>query len=198
VAPSGFFSFAKYLGFLIIEGFCKLPKFLFGIAECLFNGFSWLVTNAALYVPQGLAPLFRYGSRSWQRSRQKQTSPLTQELHLWRVSQLKDESHPSEVPSREKADTPQTVDLQEIPKPIQRKFSFLRLLSSEDGEKIRLKIIMFLHYTDVVNLSLTSKNMRAELFGSSLRVEALRIASCIPMKSGCYYCNTQICEVRVR
>lgn len=182
----GFLKLCRTLGaailWIIWKGCPKLPGFLFQVMAQLFRSISRLSTKVALYVPRGLAPSVRYGSRYWQRSRQKQTIPPTHELRLWRVDWLTGGSGSSRMPNIETADS-------DVP--------FLHLLSSKDGEKVLFEIIKLLHYTDVVNLSLTSKKLRTELFGSSSRVQALRIASCVPAKSGCYSCNMQICEVRI-
>ena len=61
-------------------------------------------------------------------------------------------------------------------------------------------IALNLHYTDIVNLSLASKDLRQAVFPSPIlatRSEELRIQSCENgSKAQCWICTSQICSVR--
>jgi hypothetical protein len=57
-----------------------------------------------------------------------------------------------------------------------------------------------LHYTDLVNLGLTSTNLYHSVFASKTpgaHFETLRVLACAQgSKAHCWACNTQICKVR--
>jgi hypothetical protein len=182
--------------YIVTHGCTKLPRLLFILGEKICRGLVWLVLKVSLFIPRHLAPPVRYRSRYWRRSRQKQTGLPTHELRLWTVSPS-DEKHISiEISSKSLASRRSTIIVPQFPPLDLPLFPLLKFLSRESNTPILLEIISYLHYTDVITLSLLSKRVRSELFGSSSQVEALRVASCIPAKIACYCCNTQICAVR--
>jgi hypothetical protein len=188
--------FPELVIYLVTKGFPKLAIFLLRlivrILDLLYDGFLWLATTLGLFIPRRLAPPVRYTSRYWRRSRQKQGSLPTHEFHLWRVRPSNDKRDTLEFSSKGISSIRNSVVLQKLPSQV---ILPAPLLSRQGSDTILLRIAFFLHYNDVVKLSLLSKQFRSTLFESSTFAESLRIASCISSKSECYCCNMQICEV---
>lgn len=153
----------------------------------------------ALSLPLCLAPSIRYTSRHWRRSRQSQKDPSirpTHELSPWPSNPAKDSLDSSEVSSAETANAPRaTVRKAQSSSPL-KELHFLREIASKDGEKILVEIAKSSHYQDIVSLICRARVLGIDLMASSSRMEALRIASCIPAKFDCYCCEVQICQVR--
>jgi hypothetical protein len=120
--------------------------------------------------------------------------PLETGKYLYQFSQRRRWRTPEDVTEltlREKArDAPMTFKEQ----PAQSQL--LRILSIEH---ILLPIARELHYTDVVNLSLTSKSVREVVFPTydkKIRTEKLKQAACNGMfKQRCFCCNIMTCMV---
>jgi hypothetical protein len=191
--------FPKLAIYLVTKGFPKLAIFFLRLVvrllDLLYDGFLWLAINLGLFIPRRLAPPVRYTSRYWRRSRQKQSSLPTHEFHLWRIHPSNEKQDTLEFSSKGISSIRSSVVLQKLPSHVVLPAPLLRLLSHQGSDTILLRIAFFLHYNDVVKLSLLSKQLRSTLFKSSTFAESLRIASCISSKSECYCCNMQICEV---
>jgi hypothetical protein len=75
-----------------------------------------------------------------------------------------------------------------------------RLQQTFNIEHVLLNVVQYLHYEDIVNLSLTSRAVREAVFPGmdmDYRVRKLKQQCCEkPTKTNCTYCNKKICEVR--
>ena len=139
---------------------------------------SWLYPNPLKHIVLYTTSGFRYRVRYFSKSRQKTKLETVSELQT--------------LPSNHRHKL--SIVLSSESKPERQHEQYGSFLSYD----LLMLIVRELHYVDVINLSLASRNLRDALLPRAdiaARTQALKIYTCEVRKSECSICGNQICPV---